>query len=154
VSVDAASGPPPDSLLSSVYFDHGTLGTQETVDYYRERSVGATGFVGIWHTHPYGRAWPSGTDKNGMAEILSVADSGPRAIMFILGGQDSEWADFVQTGEQPRLYAEVVERPVSRPFNAPVGGLPVGVTFYSGGYGYVPAHPMGGPARKGNGGDR
>ena len=136
VSVDAAAGPPPDSYLSAIYFDHGTAGTQQIVDYFRDLTAGATAFVGIWHTHPYGRAWPSDTDKNGMAEILSFAGGGPRAFMFILGGEDGEWEAFVDDDAQPALYAEVVERSAAQTQQLGRSSYPSRVIFYPGGYGY------------------
>lgn len=138
VSIDTAAGPPPDSFLSAQFFDHGTDGTQAVVDYYRARTAGATGFVGIWHTHPYGRAWPSATDENGMADILSFTDTGSRAFMLILGGRTEEWEGFVDEGTRPGLYAEVVTRSTARrpQLNGIVAPSAGGV--FPGGYGWVP----------------
>jgi len=137
VSIDAAVGPPPDSRLSSLYFEHGTADTQETVDYFRNLSGGATGFIGIWHTHPHGKARPSKTDENGMAEILTFT-GGARAIMLILGGENGEWTAFVDSDAQPALYAEIVDQGMPGTTGSNALGVPVGIEFYPGGFGYVP----------------
>ncbi|WP_138443022.1 ThiF family adenylyltransferase [Sinomonas susongensis] len=136
VFIDAAVGPPPDSRLSSLYFQHGTAGTQETVDYYRNRSGGATGFIGIWHTHPYGKARPSETDENGIAEILTFT-GGARAIMLILAGDNGEWTGFVDSDAEPALYAEIVDQGMPRPTESTALGMPAGIKFYPGGFGYA-----------------
>ena len=70
IFVDAVTGPPPDSRLSNVYFGHGTSGAQQLVAHYVRLSRSVSGFVGMWHTHPYGLAAPSHTDEQGMAGLV------------------------------------------------------------------------------------
>lgn len=42
VSVGLATGPAPDSKLSSAYFQHGTTGTQELIHHYARQTGGVT----------------------------------------------------------------------------------------------------------------
>ncbi|OXR47127.1 Molybdopterin-synthase adenylyltransferase [Nocardia cerradoensis] len=111
VHVDVATGPSPDSKLSDIFFSHGTEGTQEIIDRYRSQTNGRIGFVGIWHTHPYGRAHPSPTDVAGMKWLVSPAGAGRRALMLILGGDHASWTDWVESGKPPSMYVRVVTRP-------------------------------------------
>lgn len=110
VFVDAAVGPSPDSALSDLYFAHGTAGTQEVVERYRLESANRVGFIGMWHTHPYGPARPSPVDEGGMGWIVSPSGTGRRALMLILGGPDAQWDRWRDQGELPGVYARVVER--------------------------------------------
>jgi len=110
VYVDTAAGPSPDSRLSAVLFAHGTQGTQELVEHHRKRSINRVGFVGMWHTHPYGRARPSPTDEAGMGWIVSPAGTGRRALMLILGGDEQTWEQWRGDGQMPDVYVRVVDR--------------------------------------------
>ncbi len=110
VYVDTAAGPSPDSLLSAVLFAHGTQGTQELVEHHRNRSINRVGFVGMWHTHPYGRARPSPTDEAGMGWIVSPSGTGRRALMLILGGDEPTWERWRADGQVPDVYVQVVDR--------------------------------------------
>ena len=146
--VDVAVGPPPDSALSEVYFRHGTEGTQDVLDHHRLRSGAALGFMGIWHTHPFGVASPSLTDEFGMAEILDFSGTGRRALMVIAGGRSTDWFGWRESGEDPQLYARVVEAGAPAPL--PSGGIPFALDtlFFPGGYGYRPrAQPAQRPPR-------
>jgi integrative and conjugative element protein (TIGR02256 family) len=109
--VDDVSGPPPDSLLSAVHFDHGIEGVAELIAYYRERSGKLTTFVGMWHSHPYGEAEPSRTDKAAMAALVTpVADGPRRALIVIVGGGDTVWPAWVDGIQVPDLYARFISR--------------------------------------------
>lgn len=110
VYIDTAAGPSPDSLLSALYFAHGTHGTQELVAHHRKRSINRVGFVGMWHTHPYGPARPSPTDEAGMGWIVSPFGTGRRALMLILGGKEETWDRWRDDGQMPNVYVRVVER--------------------------------------------
>jgi integrative and conjugative element protein (TIGR02256 family) len=110
VSVDLATGPPPDSKLSDRYFDHGTLGTQDIIDHYAERTGGITGFLGIWHTHPDGPASPSPTDHNGMNAVTTSTGAARRALMVILGGTPATWNAWTEGDGLPEIYVRVMER--------------------------------------------
>ncbi len=141
--IDKIAGPPPDSYLSETYFQHGLLGAQERLDAEIQRTGGATGFVGVWHTHPTGPALPSPTDEQGMASIVGPDGAIRRALMMILGGSQNRWAAW-RNGEAealPDVYVRVVPRsagPVVVGHPGYVGGLdlqklPAG-TYFRGGY--------------------
>ncbi|WP_197499669.1 Mov34/MPN/PAD-1 family protein, partial [Mycobacterium sp. 1245852.3] len=110
VYIDTAAGPSPDSALSALLFAHGTQGTQELVEHHRNRSINRVGFVGMWHTHPYGPARPSPTDEAGMGWIVSPSGTGRRALMLILGGDESTWERWRGDGQVPNVYVRVVDR--------------------------------------------
>ncbi len=111
VWVDEATGPPPDSLLSEVHFQHGTIGVEERLDARRTATARVTTFVGMWHTHPYGPAAPSPTDEEGMRElVLPVAKAPPRALLLIAGGQPQRWQAWLAGDAGPDWYARIVER--------------------------------------------
>jgi integrative and conjugative element protein (TIGR02256 family) len=110
VSVDLATGPSPDSRLSSGYFDHGTTGTRELIDHYSLRTGGITGFLGIWHTHPFGRAAPSPTDRAGMAALTSFGGTAKKALMVIFGGVAEVWTAWTESAQPPDVHVTVVER--------------------------------------------
>ena len=137
VFVDAATGPPPDSLLSAIRFDHGVVGVQDIVDSQRRRTANATGYVGMWHTHPGGPAAPSPTDTAGMTNVVApVADGPPRSLMLILGGEQGRW--FLWTaaethGAVPYAYARLVRRPPDGSAPPPVPPAPH-ATYFPGGY--------------------
>ena len=145
VYVDSAAGPSPDSALSERYFAHGTVGTQALVERYRLfESADRIGFIGMWHTHPYGPARPSPLDEGGMGWIVSPSGTGRRALMLILGGPETQWDRWRDQGELPSVYVRVVERddPIQQ---APAAGEihPDALgTSYPGGF-YQPApHPV------------
>jgi integrative and conjugative element protein (TIGR02256 family) len=111
IYVDRVTGPPPDSYLSPIYFQHGQTGAQQSVDVHRRRSRGMSGFVGYWHTHPGGAAAPSRTDEEGMASIVTPDGSRQRAAMVILGGRPYAWDLWVAgQGQLPALFARLVPR--------------------------------------------
>ncbi|ORV93292.1 ThiF family adenylyltransferase [Mycolicibacterium iranicum] len=110
VYIDGAAGPSPDSVLSDRYFAHGTAGTQEIVGRLRDQTINRIGFVGMWHTHPYGPAGPSAIDERGMGWIVSPSGTGRRALMLILGGPADTWDRWREQGQLPDVYVRVVER--------------------------------------------
>lgn len=83
--VDEASGPPPDSIASPAEFVCGTAGIKERDEAIRRRTRRATGFVGMWHTHPTGPAIPSPRDVGSMAELV-LMEPLPETLMVICGG--------------------------------------------------------------------
>lgn len=121
VSVDLATGPSPDSKLSSSYFDHGTTGTQELIDHHSLRTGGITGFLGIWHTHPFGRAAPSPTDRAGMAALTSFGGTATKALMVIFGGAAPVWTPWIESAQPPDIHVTVVERDPAVPFTDAAG---------------------------------
>jgi integrative and conjugative element protein (TIGR02256 family) len=109
--IDDVSGPPPDSLLSTVHFDHGVEGVNEVVAYHRSRSGRLTTFVGMWHSHPYGEAKPSETDEYGMRSLVTpLANSPSRALILIIGGDDATWIRWVTAGQPPDIFGQLVTR--------------------------------------------
>jgi integrative and conjugative element protein (TIGR02256 family) len=136
--LDVAAGPPPDSALSSIYFDHGTLGTQEIVDRYRSVSAQAISFVGMWHTHPYGRPRPSETDELGMGSVLSFPGSGRRALMVIVGGDENDrWRSWRDDDGDPDAYVRMIDRSETTRTGAHAGFQVAPVsTYFPGGYGF------------------
>lgn len=142
VHVDRVTGPSPDSFMSATYFHHGIEGTEERVRAEVERTASTTGFVGFWHSHPYGLARPSPTDEQGMASIVAPDGTTRRALMMILGGKEETWQSWRDHGESeiPNLYVRVVPRsagPVRLGHPGYVGGtnlqqIPAG-WYYRGG---------------------
>lgn len=114
VWVDAATGPPPDSLLSADHFEHGTLGVSDVVRTRLQKTARTSGFVGMWHSHPDGAAWPSERDQQGMAELVAPVEGGPRrAVLLIVGGAGDSWTEWLEDGREPDFYAHVVDRGAS-----------------------------------------
>lgn len=148
VYVDSVSGPSPDSRLSRMYFDHGTEGTQDIIDAVRRTTADRVGFVGMWHTHPFGPAFPSATDELGMSEIVAPDGTGRRALMVILGGPEDVWRSWLDSGETPAVYARVVERQSSSP-SAKMRSIHVAAPgrWFPGGYGYQRSDLSKGDAR-------
>ncbi len=149
VWVDEATGPPPDSLLSQVHFQHGTTGVEDHLTARRTATARVTTFAGLWHTHPYGPAAPSPTDEQGMHDlVLPIATAPPRALLLIAGGQPERWRAWLENGTPPDWYARVVERPVYGGHAAtptPVAVRLVGVRWWPGGYATTPSPDEGGP---------
>lgn len=142
IHVDRVAGPPPDSLMSRTYFQHGLDGVQARVDNEVTRTSGTSGFLGFWHTHPCGPASPSPTDEQGMASIVAPDGTRQRALMMIFGGPADRWnawreGDF---NSAPDVYARVVPRstePLALGHPGYVGGrnlqqLPTGTYFRAG----------------------
>lgn len=148
VWVDAASGPPPDSLLSARYFEHGVAGVDAHRAAVRERSGNTADFVGFWHSHPYGEASPSPIDEHGMGTLVSRVPGCRRALMLIVGGDSSRWERWLLGGQPPAIYVRVLARRDQPP--APTVGagwdarstpIDAGV-LWPGGYALHPMDPM------------
>jgi integrative and conjugative element protein (TIGR02256 family) len=127
--VDNVSGPPPDSLLSAVHFDHGLEGVEALIAYHRKRSGKLTSFLGMWHSHPNGAAEPSPTDTAAMATLVTPIANGPRrALVVIVGGHAARWRAWVDACESPDMYGKFVSRATQR---GPVQAPPVPVSHRS-----------------------
>jgi integrative and conjugative element protein (TIGR02256 family) len=125
VWVDAATGPPPDSLLSEIHFEHGVEGVEALLDAHRRATGRVSTFVGMWHTHPFGQAAPSPTDEDGMRDlVLPVDKAPPRALLLIAGGPSGRWAHWLDIGGDPDWYARVVQRGESTRRSAPARRRP------------------------------
>jgi integrative and conjugative element protein (TIGR02256 family) len=106
VWVSLASGPPPGSRRSSDRLWHGTEGVSELIERCESASAGALRFIGLWHTHPYGRVQHSDIDERAMDELLQVAERAPhRALLVILGG--SRWSAWLEGSERPELSVQL-----------------------------------------------
>ena len=121
--VDEASGPPPDSVASGDEFVCGIEGVAEMTAEKRARTRRATSFVGMWHTHPDGRALPSPRDVTSMSRLVS-RDPLPEALMLIHGDRDREaelGAYVFGRDELPAPFGALVihDRTVARPSPAP-----------------------------------
>jgi hypothetical protein len=136
VNVDRVVGPPADSYLSALHFQHGTVGTQDIVVERRDKTGNRQGFVGLWHTHPFGIASPSETDDEGMWQLVNVDEVGRRALMLILGGEG--WAAWLDEGSAPTIYARIST--LSTTGDEPIGqrlfGVFVDRESFPGGYRY------------------
>jgi integrative and conjugative element protein (TIGR02256 family) len=133
---DVAAGPPPDSALSTAYFDHGTSGTQNLIEYLRAQTQSILGFVGIWHTHPHNPARPSSIDEAGMNQILSFDSVGRRALMVIIGGSENKWNEWRDGTSLPDVFARVVDKPLHERGTPWIVTFPSTETSFAGGYGY------------------
>ncbi len=117
VWVSMASGPPPDSRASARAFVCGVEGVAELVVRRDEGSRGAERFLGIWHSHPRGKAMPSIVDDEGMRELVfPVADAPRRALLLILGGAPGHWGAWLRDtgadrGAGPDIFARLCRRP-------------------------------------------
>jgi integrative and conjugative element protein (TIGR02256 family) len=139
VYVDVATRPTPDSRLSTAYFEHGVDGAQELLRHHRDSTNGRSGFVGMWHTHPHGRAVPSPTDAASMANFVAPVTGGPpRSLILIVGGDDGAWPAWLEhRGAEPpvlpQMYAALVRRGDPAVPPPPLRPAPPG-TYYSGGW--------------------
>ena len=141
VWVDEATGPPPDSLLSEVHFQHGTQGVEELIAARRTATARVTAFVGMWHAHPHGKAAPSDTDEEGMHKlVLPIAKAPPRALLLIAAGP-RRWASWLAGQSAPDWYARIVERTDADRHPATASGSTatrVDVRWWRGGYATEP----------------
>lgn len=85
--VDEASAPPPDSVASPEEFVCGTAGVAGLNSATRTRTRRSTTFVGMWHTHPDGRALPSPRDIASMSRLVSLEPL-PEVLMLIHGAEN------------------------------------------------------------------
>jgi len=123
VWVDVATGPPPDSVLSADYFQHGTAGVEELRAIHRTATARSSDFVGYWHIHPDGPAAPSPTDRHGMSTLVDLVPGCRRALMLILGGSPAQWDTWIDRAELPATFARLVRRGEEMPAAASsVGG--------------------------------
>jgi len=103
VFVDVATPPAPDSLCGAVHFEHGVEGSQDVVDHHVKTSGGLTRFIGMWHTHPRGPAFPSPTDEAALANLVTpILNGPPQCLMLIVGGEGSIWDAWLNGPGGPR----------------------------------------------------
>jgi integrative and conjugative element protein (TIGR02256 family) len=87
--IDEVSGPPPGSIERPQEFVCGTAGVARLAREKEKRSVGALGFLGIWHTHPNQSPAPSARDLAGMLELLELADAPAADGLIVIAGHAS-----------------------------------------------------------------
>lgn len=86
ISVDVATGPPPDSKKSPELFECGIEGTHALCEFHAKESGNSTKFVGVWHTHPVSMPKPSTVDLGAMAQILHLQEKTPRHVVMLIVG--------------------------------------------------------------------
>jgi integrative and conjugative element protein (TIGR02256 family) len=91
VWIDEVSGPPPDSLASPAGLVCGVAGTAELNAEKSERTRGSVRFIGMWHTHPYGRPRPSCTDLRAMSKLWKLPDFTARHFLMLIVGGSEGW---------------------------------------------------------------
>ena len=94
ISIDIATGPPPDSEKSPELFLCGIEGTEQICEHHAERTGDSTRFVGVWHTHPVSMPKPSDVDVDAMGKILHLQAQTPRHVVMLIVGHATtkpEW---------------------------------------------------------------
>lgn len=86
ISIDVATGPPPDSKKSPELFECGIEGTHALCEFHAKESGNSTKFVGVWHTHPVSIPKPSMVDLGAMAQILHLQEKTPRHVVMLIVG--------------------------------------------------------------------
>jgi integrative and conjugative element protein (TIGR02256 family) len=91
VWIDEVSGPPPDSLASPTGFVCGVAGTADLNAEKSKRTRDSVRFIGMWHTHPYGRPRPSCTDLRAMSKLWKLPDFTARHFLMLIVGGSEGW---------------------------------------------------------------
>jgi len=86
ISIDVATGPPPDSRKSPELFECGIEGTHALCAFHAKESGNSTKFIGVWHTHPVSIPEPSKVDLAAMAQILHLQEKTPRHVVMLIVG--------------------------------------------------------------------
>ncbi|MCI4085651.1 ThiF family adenylyltransferase [Streptomyces sp. MMS21 TC-5] len=137
IFVDEAVGPPPDSLLTEAYFQHGLTGVSGHLVARRTATGGISRFLGMWHTHPHTLARPSATDRAAMTRLtLPLEDAPSRALVLIAGGPTDTWHNWLTSASTPDFYAHLATRtaPADTEPLVLVSLLDLGSTVWPGGY--------------------
>ncbi|MFE7935447.1 ThiF family adenylyltransferase, partial [Streptomyces sp. NPDC057456] len=146
IFIDEATGPPPDSLLTETYFQHGLDGISAHLAARREATGNISRFLGMWHTHPHAAVQPSATDRTAMTSLTLPLDDAPaRALILIAGGPEHVWDKWLATGEGPDLYAHLATRATPAAAEPPPSAPPTHlgpVTWWPGGYATRPHGPV------------
>lgn len=94
ISIDIATGPPPDSEKSPELFLCGVEGTEQLCKHHAERTGNSTRFVGVWHTHPVSMPKPSDVDVSALANILHLQAQTPRHVVMLIIGHAATTPDW------------------------------------------------------------
>jgi len=73
---------PIDSVRRENSFILGTQDLRKTVSNIFDRTGGTLGYVGTWHSHPYGPAAPSSTDRNALDRIKTLRLGAPALFLI------------------------------------------------------------------------
>lgn len=79
-------GPPADSKASEEHFICGVTGTKEVNDEKKARTRGSVQYIGMWHSHPQSSPAFSGTDLEGMRQLLEEQDLSPSELLLLIVG--------------------------------------------------------------------
>lgn len=90
VWISDASDAPPDSSKSPERFTCGVEGTGEEHASRMELSMGACGFVGMWHTHPSSPPDQSTVDVDGMFQMLVLQSEWRRNLILLIVGKEGD----------------------------------------------------------------
>ncbi|ATR19265.1 hypothetical protein CTJ15_02560 (plasmid) [Roseomonas sp. FDAARGOS_362] len=104
VHIVAALPAPPDSQQAPTYFVRGTRELKAAVGALAQRSAGALGYVGEWHSHPDGAAARPSRDDEAVFGYLQT-HLGPTGTPYVMAicGRDETW---LRAGWQSRGQAE------------------------------------------------
>lgn len=91
--VDAAGPAPTDSQEALDRFVCGVEGLAAEAERLREGTLGATEFVGTWHTHPSCPPVPSARDRASMAAVCARAEPLPRRFLMVIVGSPQDALD-------------------------------------------------------------
>lgn len=136
--VSEVTGPPPDSTQSAQEFVCGTSGNDRYRDEKRARGRGSVEFVGMWHTHPEGRALCSERDVRSMVDLVLQDETPlPKSLALIVGGtpDDPEVGGYVFTRRefsQPKTWVLVRDNTIT-PGPSPVCEKNIGLALSGGG---------------------
>lgn len=111
ITIEGASGPPPDSDHSSGGFVRGTRNVDQMLDVLRHSASEPAVYLGDWHSHPKSAAALSDTDRNAAQGLVGDGAS----VLLIWAG----------TPETPKWVAEVLHPdPAAEPPSARDPDLP------------------------------
>ena len=99
ITVDEASGPPPDSTQSPTGFVRGTHGVGDLLETLGDASASSRAtYLGDWHTHPNGTAELSSTDRQSATRLMNDG-----ASLLLIWAGTPEAADYVAEVLHPEL---------------------------------------------------
>ena len=104
VWVSEADSLPPESRADAHELSMNPRSVDAFVAARRRRSRGLLGYVGAWHTHPGGAAWPSDLDERALELLIS---GGAASLMVIVGGPPEVWSPWLDGRGRPHVYTRL-----------------------------------------------